>query len=94
MLKTSIEWLTNIARCFTMIAFDYLLKLFPVNNDANDQGLGCALEDCRLLNDLLHEALCFAWGQPIFSEVLHTHKGILKITENLALALRKSSLQR
>ena len=90
MLKTSIEWPTNIARCFTMIPFDYSSSSLQ----ANDQELGCALEDCRLSNDLLHEALSYAWGQPIFPEVLHTHKGILKITENLALALRKSSLQR
>ena len=65
-----------------------LLKLFPASNDLSDQGLGCALEDCRLSNDLSYEALSYMWGQPIFPELLHTHKGILKITENLALALR------
>ena len=65
-----------------------LLKLFPARNDSNDQGLGCALEDCRLSENLSYEALFYAWGQPVFPEVLHTHKGILKITDNLALALR------
>ena len=65
-----------------------LLKLFPVSNDVNEQVLGCALEDCRLSDDLSYEALSYAWGQHIFPELLHTHKGILKITENLALALR------
>ena len=65
-----------------------LLKLFPASNDVNDQGLACTLEDCRLSDDLSYEALSYAWGQPIFPEMLHSHKGILKITENLALALR------
>ena len=64
-----------------------LLKLFPASSDVNDQGLGCVLEDCRLSDDLPYEALSYAWGQPVFPELLHTHKGILKITENLALAL-------
>ena len=64
-----------------------LLKLFPARNDTNDQGLDCALEDCCLSDDYSYEALSYAWGQPVFPELLHTHKGILKITENLALAL-------
>ena len=65
-----------------------LLKLFPASNDSDDQRLGCALEDCRLSDDLSYEALSYAWGQPVFPELLHTHRGILKITDNLALALR------
>ena len=65
-----------------------LLKLLPASNHVNDQGLGCALEDCRLSDDLSYEALSYTWGQPVFPESLHTHNGILRITENLALALR------
>ena len=66
-----------------------LLKLLPASNDANDHELSCGLEDCRLLDDPSYEALSYTWGQPIFPESLHTHNGISKITENLALALRR-----
>ena len=66
-----------------------LLKLLPASNDANERELSCGLEDCRLLDDPSYEALSYTWGQPSFPELLHTHNGILKITENLALALRR-----
>ena len=66
-----------------------LLKLLPASDDANDCGLSCGLEDCRLSDDPSYEALSYTWGQPIFPEVLHTPNGVLKITENLALALRR-----
>ena len=65
-----------------------LLKLLPASNDANDRGLSCGLEDCRLSGDPSYEALSYTWGPPIFPELLHTHNGILEITEDLALALR------
>ena len=65
-----------------------LLKLLPEDNNAKDRGLSCILEDCRLSDDPSYEALSYTWGRPIFPELLHTHDGVLKITENLALALR------
>ena len=66
-----------------------LLKLHPAGNDADDSGLSCGLEDCRLSGDPSYEALSYTWGQPLFPEVLHTDNGVLRITENLALALRR-----
>ena len=66
-----------------------LLKLLPASNDADDCVLSCGLEDCRLSDDPSYEALSYTWGQPIFPEILHTDNGVLKITENLALALRR-----
>lgn len=66
-----------------------LLKLLPASNDANDRGLSCGLEDYRLSDDPSYEALSYTWGQPTFPEELHTDNGVLKITENLALALRR-----
>ena len=65
-----------------------LLKLLSEGNDANDRGLSCGLEDCRLSDDPSYEALSYTWGRPVFPELLHTHNGVLRITENLALALR------
>lgn len=66
-----------------------LLKFLPASNDANDHELSCHLEDRRLLDDPSYEALSYTWGPPIFPESLHTQNGILKITEDLALALRR-----
>ena len=66
-----------------------LLKLLPASNDADDNPLSCGLEDCRLSANPSYEALSYTWGQPIFPEILHTDNGILKITENLTLALRR-----
>ena len=70
-----------------------LLKLLPENKDANDRGLSCTLEDCRLSDQPSYEALSYTWGQPIFPAILHSHNGILKITENLALALHALRLK-
>ena len=65
-----------------------LLNLPPAGDDLNDSGLSCGLEDCRLSDNPAYEALSYTWGQPIFSEILKTHNGTLRITENLASALR------
>ena len=69
--------------------FIRLLKLLPASNDADDSGLSCGLEDCRLSGDPSYEALSYTWGQPVFPKILHTDNGFLRITENLALALRR-----
>lgn len=65
-----------------------VLELLPAGDGLNEHGIVCRLEDCRLSDDPSYEALSYTWGQPIFSEILHTHNGILRITENLTLALR------
>ncbi|KAL8795921.1 MAG: hypothetical protein Q9195_001665 [Heterodermia aff. obscurata] len=65
-----------------------LLKLLSTGDDPNDRVLKCSLEDHRLSDIPSYEALSYAWGQPIFAEILKTHVGILGITENLASALR------
>ena len=70
-----------------------LLKLLPTGDGLSEHGLICALEDRRLSDDPSYEALSYTWGQPIFSEFLHTHNGTLNITENLALALRRLRLK-
>lgn len=66
-----------------------LLKLLPASYDVNGSGLSCCLEDYRLSENPSYEALSYTWGPPVFPELLHTHNGILKITENLALALSR-----
>ena len=65
-----------------------LLKLLPTSDIPTDHGLNCGLEDYRLSDDPIYEALSYTWGNPIFPEILNTHSGILRITENLASALR------
>ena len=69
-----------------------LLALLPAGDGPNDSVLSCGLEDCRLSDNPSYEALSYTWGQPIFPEILNTHKGFLRITENLALALRRLRL--
>ena len=86
----------NMAHEYSTLLHDdsiRLLKLLPTDDDPNDRRLSCSLEECRLSNDPTYEALSYTWGLPIFPEILSTHNGALKITENLASALRGLRLQ-
>ena len=65
-----------------------LLKLEPPWSQ-DPQALHAALVQCRLSDKPEFEAISYAWGEPVFPEMLHFPTGSLKITSSLAAALQQ-----
>jgi hypothetical protein len=65
-----------------------LLKLVPAKFSPTDE-LYCELVERRLSRQPDYEAISYVWGSPVFSEALFLSSERLKITGNLASALRR-----
>lgn len=64
-----------------------LLNLHPAENSAAE--LRCDLIDSTLKEAPKYEAVSYTWDDAVFPITLRTEHGFLKITENLASALRR-----
>ena len=67
-----------------------LLRLTPSEDSMAE--LYCELVTSRLALAPDFEALSYTWDHNVFPVTLHTSSGVLNITENLAVALRRPRL--
>ena len=65
-----------------------ILRLHPPQPH-DSESLYAELIPCRLSESPEYEAISYAWGEPIFPEILDLPTGRLGITSNLAAALRQ-----
>lgn len=64
-------------------------RLLKVEREQGDDCIFCTLEDAKLDDTPVYNALSYVWGQPDFSERIYCDKGYIDVTANAFAAVRQ-----